>query len=78
MLTMLFGLGMTAWGQDDTFDPTSPSEPGVPLLNSQLILVAQPSEGGSVSGGGVKLEGTSCKVAALATGPEGLWGAKGM
>ena len=67
ILLMLSCFCMASWGQDDTFDPDSPSEPGVPLLKSQLILVAQPSEGGSVSGGGVKLEGTSCKVSASAS-----------
>lgn len=67
ILLMLSCFCMASWGQDDTFDPDSPSEPGAPLLKSQLILVAQPSEGGSVSGGGVKLEGTSCKVTASAS-----------
>ena len=43
--------GITAHGQD-TFDPSSPAEPGSPIVYSRIEVAASPAEGGSVSGGG--------------------------
>lgn len=36
----------------DDFDPASPADPGLPVLYRTLTLVAEPTDGGSQSGGG--------------------------
>ncbi len=57
---MLF-LGITAHGQD-SFDPTSPSEPGVPIIYSNIVVKAEPADGGNVDGGGRYMVGQSCYI----------------
>ncbi len=49
LLALLLVSVIPIWGQD-TFDPASPSEPGT--APTKLIVAAEPSVGGSVSGGG--------------------------
>lgn len=56
---------ITTYGQSD-FNPDSPSEPGEPRLKHTLTLVATPDEGGSVSGGGLKYDGTEVTLTASA------------
>lgn len=46
---MMLLSAITLWGQDD-FNPANPSEPGVPPV--ELVVKAEPAEGGTVSGGG--------------------------
>ena len=48
-LTVLWLIATALWGQDD-FNPASPAEPGAPP--TALVLLAEPAEGGRVSGGG--------------------------
>lgn len=55
MVVCLMGC-ITSYGQG--FDPSSPPEPGEPKLKHKLTLLAAPSEGGSLSGGGVIVDGT--------------------
>lgn len=50
---------LVAWGQDD-FNPTSPTEPGVPPR--KLTLKANPSDGGTVYGSGRYVPGTTVGV----------------
>ena len=54
-------LGITAHGQD-TFNPTSPAEPGAPTVYGRITVKAEPEEGGSVSGGGRFAVGESRRV----------------
>lgn len=63
LLWMLF-CGIVGWAQDD-FNPADPSEPG--QLTWKLILKASPTDGGSVSGGGNFVSGTSVTVRASAS-----------
>lgn len=55
-LTVMLFTVVTLWAQDD-FNPDSPPEPGIPP--TKLILKAEPAAGGSVSGGGKFVPGTS-------------------
>ena len=64
MAVMLL-LGITAHGQD-TFNPTSPAEPGAPTVYGRIAVKAEPEEGGSVSGGGRYAVGESRRVYAYA------------
>lgn len=61
LLWMLFN-GIVCWAQD--FNPTDPAEPG--QLPSKLTLKSNPSDGGSTSGGGNIVAGTSVTVRASA------------
>lgn len=56
---------ITTYGQSD-FNPDSPLEPGEPRLRHTLTLVATPEDGGNVSGGGLKYDGTEVTLAASA------------
>lgn len=56
---------VSAYGQDG-FDPTPPPEPGAPIVKHQLTLLAEPADGGSVSGGGRYDTGKSINVRASA------------
>ena len=60
LLVLLWG-SIGTKGQSD-FNPASPSEPGEPP--TKLILVASPSEGGSVYGGGKYAPGTKVSLRA--------------
>lgn len=55
--------GLAAYGQS-SFNPDSPSEPGVPPV--PLVLQAVPSDGGRLSGGGRHVPGESVRVSASA------------
>lgn len=57
---------ITTYGQSD-FNPTSPSEPGAPQIKYKLTLVANPNDGGSVSGGGSYVDGSSVTLRATAS-----------
>lgn len=61
VLTLL--CGVSALGQDE-FNPTSPSEPGAPP--TRLVLLANPTDGGSVSGAGRYVPEKSVNVYAYA------------
>lgn len=63
LLWMLF-CGIVCWAQDD-FNPANPAEPG--QLTWKLVLKASPTDGGSVSGGGNYVSGTSVTVRAYAS-----------
>lgn len=65
MVVMCLIWHITAYGQGD-FNPTSPSEPGTPQLRHTLTLVAVPSDGGTVSGGGSIVDGTTRTLTATA------------
>ena len=67
MLIVLLG-GTTVWAQTGSgFDPTSPTEPGGPITAKvPLTVAASPVSGGSVSGGGKYLPGSSVKLRASA------------
>lgn len=52
---------ITAFAQDD-FNPASPSEPGPPTVYSQVVLLRNIGDGGSVSGAGRYVVGSSVKV----------------
>lgn len=65
-MVMCFTWHITTYGQS-SFDPTSPPEPGVPQIKHTLTLVATPSEGGTVSGGGSILDGTTVTLRASAS-----------
>ena len=54
---------VSAYGQDD-FNPSTPPEPGAPIVKHQLTLLAEPANGGSVSGGGRYDTGKSINVRA--------------
>lgn len=56
---------ITAYGQS-VFNPDSPQEPGEPRLKHTLTLKAAPEEGGYVSGGGLKYDGTTVTLSATA------------
>lgn len=60
-LSLLFMLlcGMTARAQDD-FNPADPVEPGA--MTTKLKLLADPEEGGSVSGAGAYVPGTNVSL----------------
>ena len=60
LLMLLWG-SISAWGQDD-FNPASPAEPGEPP--KKLTLIASPTEGGSVYGGGKYAPGTTVNLRA--------------
>ncbi len=60
LLTMLL-FSVVAWGQDE-FNPASPAEPGAPA--SKLTVKAEPSDGGSVSGGGKYTAGANVSLRA--------------
>lgn len=57
---------ITAYGQDG-FNPPSPGEPGTPQVKHTLTLVSVPSDGGSLSGGGSIVDGTTRTLSASAT-----------
>ncbi|MBR1933919.1 MAG: dockerin type I repeat-containing protein [Prevotella sp.] len=61
LLVLLLG-SIGTWAQDDGFNPASPAEPGEPP--TKLILVASPSEGGSVYGSGKYAPGTMVSLRA--------------
>ena len=53
MLVLLHAGSIILWAQGDTFDPTSPAEPGPPGGNVPMLsLIADPIDGGTVSGAG--------------------------
>ena len=54
---------VSSYGQDD-FNPSTPPEPGAPIVKHQLTLLAEPANGGSVSGGGRYDTGKSINVRA--------------
>ena len=56
---MLFTVNAILWGQDE-FNPESPSEPGIPP--TKLVLLAEPANGGSLSGSGKYTAGTQVRV----------------
>ena len=60
-LLLLLSCSMGNWAQSD-FNPNSPSEPGEPPTT--LTLVASPSEGGSVYGGGNYVPGSTVSLRA--------------
>lgn len=55
----------SAYGQSD-FNPSTPPEPGAPIVKHQLTLLAEPASGGTVSGGGRYDTGKSINVRASA------------
>ena len=64
LLVLLMG-SISLWAQDDTFNPSSPDEPGPPGGNvPMLTLVADPADGGSVRGAGWYAEGTQVTLRA--------------
>ena len=63
-LLLMLICGITARAQDD-FNPTNPSEPGP--MTAKLILLADPEEGGSVSGGGNIVPGKTVTLYASAS-----------
>lgn len=67
LITMVMCLAwhITTYGQTP-FDPTSPPDPGTPQLKHTLTLVATPSEGGTVSGGGTYVDGSRVNLYASA------------
>lgn len=65
MLVMCFSWHIATFGQ--AFDPTSPPEPDIPQTKHKLTLIALPSEGGSVSGGGSILNGSTVTLRASAS-----------
>ncbi len=60
-LLVLLLCGTGSWAQND-FNPVSPAEPGEPPM--KLTLLASPSEGGSVYGGGKYAPGTKVSLRA--------------
>lgn len=56
---------ITAYGQGG-FNPPSPGEPGTPQVKHTLTLVSVPSDGGSLSGGGSIVDGTTRTLSASA------------
>lgn len=58
---MLFTVNAISWGQDE-FNPESPSEPGAPP--TKLVLLAEPANGGFLSGSGIYSPGTQVRVRA--------------
>lgn len=67
LLVLLLSGSISTWAQDDTFDPTSPAEPAPPGgTATMLTLVADPSDGGTVSGSGWYNPGTMVTVKASA------------
>ena len=66
-LLMLLQSSIGLWAQDDPFNPTSPGEPGPPgVITTMLSLVADPTDGGTVSGAGWYETGASVTVRAAA------------
>lgn len=65
LLVMCFLWHITTFGQ--TFDPTSPPEPNQPQIKHKLTLIALPNEGGSLSGGGSILDGSTVTLRASAS-----------
>lgn len=63
-LLLMLLCGITARAQD-VFNPTNPSEPGP--MTTKLILLADPEDGGSVSGGGNIVPGQTRKLSASAS-----------
>lgn len=63
-LTLSFLWFGSVWA--DTFNPSTPPEPGVPNLKSRVVLYANPQDGGSVSGEGTYYSGNSVRVSANA------------
>lgn len=59
---------MPALADDDIFNPDSPSEPGEPQVKTTLTLVADPEDGGSVSGGGRSFQSSVYVYASPSTG----------
>lgn len=55
LMLMGVSVGASAWAQSD-FNPADPAEPGVPQVYTDLTLIADPADGGSVSGGGRSME----------------------
>ena len=51
ILTLFFMISTSLWAQDD-FNPVSPAEPGPPGDVPMLTLVADPTDGGTVTGAG--------------------------
>ena len=60
----LFMCSISLWAQDDTFNPSSPAEPGPPGNVPMLSLVADPVDGGTVSGAGWYEVGTNVTLRA--------------
>lgn len=61
VVVLLLLAAIQARAQDD-FNPASPAEPGVPPVS--LALTAEPADGGTVSGGGKYVPGTTVTVRA--------------
>lgn len=66
MMVVCLAWHITTSGQSD-FNPASPQEPVKPEIKYRLTLVALPSEGGSVSGGGSYVDGSKVTVRATAS-----------
>ena len=68
MLMLLLGGSISLWAQDDTFNPVSPGEPGPPGSENggvpMLTLVADPTDGGTVTGAGWYEAGTKVTLRA--------------
>lgn len=59
-LLLMLLCGITAWAQNDDYNPTSPPDPGQILEYFRLTLTADPAEAASsLTGGGKYTEGTS-------------------
>lgn len=65
LLWVLLCCFMARAQEEETFNPTSPNEPGQLFVTSKLSLAANPADGGTVSGGGKYIPGNS--VTAKAT-----------
>ena len=63
MLMLLLGGSISLWAQDD-FNPVSPAEPGPPGNVPMLMLVADPADGGTVTGAGWYNEGSKVTLRA--------------
>lgn len=61
MMLMLL-CAASAWGQNDEFNPENPSEPGAPP--TKMIVLVEPSNGGTVSGGGRYVPETQVRMRA--------------
>lgn len=66
MMVMCLLWHIASYGQDD-FNPTSPIEPNAPQIKHKLTLIATPSDGGSVSGGGTYVDGSKVTLRASAS-----------
>lgn len=68
LLMLLLCGSIGTWAQDDDFDPDSPTEPGGPITPKvALTLKASPADGGTVSGGGSFLPGSTVALHAYSS-----------